>query len=119
MKTVRRTMNSVDTVHKLTGTPFMETASTLARKASLNQIPQWNRQMPRGGSQVVPDPVKAENPLKVVYFPACISRSMGGPSRTETERDSLTKKTLSVLKKAGYEVLFPEGMDDLWLRPGL
>ena len=113
MGTVRHTMNAVDSVHKLTGTAFMETASDLARKALVNQIPQWNRQMPRGGDKVVPGPVNSDNPLKVVYFPACISRSMGGPSRTETERDSLTQKTLSVLKKAGYEVIFPKNLDAL------
>ena len=47
-KTISTTLNVVDTVHKKTGTPFMETASTLARKATMDQLPLWNREMPSG-----------------------------------------------------------------------
>ena len=113
-KTIRQTLNTVDTLHRFTGIPFMEKASAVARKASAQTLPQWNREMPRGGKKFVPDGTLAEQPLKVVYFPACVSRSMGGPSRSEDkERDSLPEKTLSVLKKAGVQVLFPEKMDGL------
>ncbi len=51
-KTISSTLNVVDSVHKMTGTPFMETASTLARKATLNTLPQWNREMPSGAPSV-------------------------------------------------------------------
>ncbi len=53
------------------------------------------------------------NPLKVVYFPSCASRAMSGPAREDAERDPLPQKTMSLLKKAGYEVIFPEKLDSL------
>lgn len=113
-KAIRHTLNAVDAVHGAAGTPFMETSSTLARKASAGLLPQWNREMPRGGRIGKPETVDRANPLKVVYFPACVSRSMGGPSKSDTrDRDSLPEKTASLLKKAGYEIIYPEGMDGL------
>jgi D-lactate dehydrogenase len=55
--------------------------------------------------------VSEGNPLKVVYFPSCIARNMG-PSRCEKIRP-LPETTVSVLRKAGYEVIFPENMGAL------
>ena len=38
---------------------------------------------------------------------------MSGPARDDTERDSLPQKTQSLLKKAGYEVIYPEKLAGL------
>jgi D-lactate dehydrogenase len=110
---VSSTLNFVDSIHERTGTPFMEKATSLVRKASLNTVPQWNREMPRGVKKIRPAPVNRDNPLKVVYFPSCASRAMGGPSRKDQERVGLPEKTESILKKGGYEVIYPDGLDRL------
>ena len=110
-KTISTTLNAVDSVHKMTGTPFMETASSLARKATIDQLPLWNKEMPSGVSKIKVEPINNANSLQVVYFPSCASRAMSGPARDDEERDPLPEKTLSLLKKAGYEVIFPEKLD--------
>ncbi|TKB25555.1 FAD-binding oxidoreductase [Desulfopila sp. IMCC35006] len=112
-KTISTTLNVVDSVHKMTGTPFMEKASSLARKATLDQLPLWNREMPSGVPQIKAERVREDNPLKVVYFPSCASRAMSGPAREDAERDPLPQKTQSLLKKAGYEVIYPEKLAGL------
>jgi D-lactate dehydrogenase len=113
VKTVSATLNGVDFVHKMTGTPFMETASTLARKVTLNTLPLWNREMPSGVPKIQVEAVNPENALKVVYFPSCASRAMSGPAREDRERQPLPQKTRSLLKKAGYEVIYPGKLDRL------
>lgn len=110
-KTISTTLNVVDSVHKMTGTPFMEAASGVARKATLDKLPLWNKEMPAGVPRIVPPPVNRDNPRKVVYFPSCASRAMSGPAREESERDALPQKTMSLLKKAGYEIIFPDNLD--------
>jgi D-lactate dehydrogenase len=110
-KTISTTLNVVDSVHKMTGTPFMEAASGIARKATLDNLPLWNKEMPAGVPKIVPPPVNKDNPRKVVYFPSCASRAMSGPAREESEREALPQKTMSLLKKAGYEIIFPDSLD--------
>lgn len=112
-KAISTTLNVVDSVHKVTGTPFMETASSLARKVTMNQLPLWNKEMPSGVPKIKGGTASGTNPLQVVYFPSCASRAMSGPAREDVERDPLPEKTLSLLKKAGYEVIFPEKLDSL------
>lgn len=112
-RTIRRTLNTVDTIHGIAGTPFMDQGAAMARQASLNRLPLWNREMPRGGDPIRQDTIEQSNPLKVVYFPSCASRAMGGPSRQDAEQDALPAKTASILKKAGYEVIYPESLDRL------
>lgn len=112
-KTISHTLNGVDQIHKLTGTQFLELASKTLRTASLNTIPLWNKEMPSGVKKIIPPTFDKNNPDKVVYFPSCASRSMSGAAREETEREDLPQKTMSLLKKAGYEIIFPENMDKL------
>ncbi len=112
-RTISATLDTVDSLHKVTGTPFMEAAATLARKATFNQLPLWNREMPSGVPKIVTEPVSAGNPLQVVYFPSCASRAMSGPAREDAERDALPVKTRSLLHKAGYEIIHPAGLDRL------
>ena len=91
----------------------MERASKVARRATGDKLPLWNREMPSGVPAIHPEPVNPENPLKVVYFPSCTSRFMGGPSISEKERESLPEKTKSLLKKAGYEIIYPRNLNRL------
>ena len=49
---------------------------------------------------------------KVVYFPSCINQTMGLPKKSPVEQP-LVNKMLTLLQKAGYEVIFPKNMDKL------
>lgn len=53
-----------------------------------------------------------EESLKVVYFPSCINQTMG-TAKDSPDQTPLIDKTVALLQKAGYEVIFPENMKNL------
>ncbi len=112
-RSIAPALNGVDGVHKHTSTAFMETASKTARMATLGKLPLWNKEMPTGSKKIKARPINLSNPLKVVYFPSCAARAMGGPAREETERRDLPEITASLLKKGGYEIIYPDSLDKL------
>jgi D-lactate dehydrogenase len=112
-RTISGVLNTVDRLHKVAGTPLMESVTETAHKASLGHVPQWNREMPTGVPVLKAAPVAPTNPLLVVYFPSCASRAMSGPPREETERTPLPQQTLSLLEKSGYGVILPKNLNAL------
>ena len=52
------------------------------------------------------------NDLKVVYFPSCLNQAMGVDKRSKGMKP-LAEEMVELLKKAGYDVIFPERMDSL------
>ncbi len=50
---------------------------------------------------------------KVVYFPSCINQMMGLPKHHHEVDKPLVEEMVSLLGKAGYEVIFPENMSAL------
>jgi D-lactate dehydrogenase len=107
--TTRFALASANATHALLGTKTMQGLTGGARRLSGNRIPLWNPYMPGPAK-----PAKANGSLnnrgngtrRVVYFPSCASRIMG-PAKGDPERDSLTAKTEAVLRKAGFEVVYP------------
>jgi D-lactate dehydrogenase len=105
-------LNVVNMAHSVLGTQLMKGTAGAFRKLSGNRIPQWNPYFPKGAPKVKQEPVNVENPDKVVYFPSCINQSMG-ISKDYDEKVSLTKKVKNLLKKAGFEVIYPENLPNL------
>ncbi|HBV86262.1 MAG TPA: 4Fe-4S ferredoxin [Desulfosporosinus sp.] len=118
-------LGAVDAVHSLLGTRVMDSLATKAHLATKNRIPLWNPWMPgRGSAPKMPASSSTRglksygfastggNPLKVVYFPSCISRSMG-PDRLDKDQRPLNEVMLSILAKAGYEVIYPPNIGEL------
>lgn len=110
-RSISGVLGAVDTLHSMVGRTVMNAGSETLHRVSLRRIPRWNAQMPGGMSRIKPQPINDENPLKVVYFPSCVARNMG-PAHDE-KIDPLPDVTIRVLRKAGYEVLFPQNMDAL------
>jgi len=54
---------------------------------------------------------KTERP-KVVYFPSCINQTMG-LSKEAPVKHALVDEVIQLMSKAGYEVIFPEGMEKM------
>ena len=52
----------------------------------------------------------SDSPLKVVYFPSCINQTMG-QSKQGGKIHDLVDEVIQLMAKAGYEVIFPEGME--------
>ena len=50
--------------------------------------------------------------LKVVYFPSCINQTMG-LSKESPVKHALVDEVIQLMTKAGYEVIFPEGMEKM------
>ena len=57
-------------------------------------------------------PNSQNSDLKVVYFPSCINQTMGLSKESPVERP-LVDEVCQLIRKAGYEVIFPEGMEKM------
>ena len=99
MTTVCRTMNKM-------GMPLWTTAMPKKhcqpKKSDLTQF-IIDRSLPHN------QPTQ-DNPLKVVYFPSCINQTMG-QSKHGGKIHDLVDEVIQLMAKAGYEVIFPEGME--------
>ncbi len=108
---LRILLNFVDVAHSLLGSELMENISNGLRKLSGNRIPKWNKYLPKGADLIIGSSLK-NNELKVVYFPSCISRTMGLP-KDSSEKDSQATVFHKLLEKAGYGVIYPENIKNL------
>ena len=100
--------------------------SSVCRGMNKMGLPLWTTAMPKKKRQPKPsdltqfiiekslpkhDEETAANlsPLKVVYFPSCINQTMG-LSKKSPAKKPLVDEICELIHKAGYEVIFPEGM---------
>jgi len=108
--------------HLLLGTPIVEYLAKTKKKIFGKNFPLWNRWMPKAADKLLPEVVSESNEKRVVYFPSCISRTMGNPRDSKTD-ESLTTVTHRLLVKAGYDIIYPRNLDNLccgmpWLSKG-
>ncbi|MEW5976070.1 MAG: FAD-binding and (Fe-S)-binding domain-containing protein [Acidobacteriota bacterium] len=96
--------------HLLLGTRGMTALSGLLRKISGDRLPQWNPFVPQGAARVKRAPVDLKNPLKVVYLPSCINRTLRPAFKDE---ETLHEVVERLLRKAGYEVVYPGRLGSL------
>lgn len=92
------------------GDHIMDAIAAGMHKGSGKRIPRWNTSMPKAATPVTLEPITSDK--KVVYFPSCISRHMGA-EKHDPDKTALGDKTLSLLNKAGYEVIYPDKMSKL------
>ncbi|WP_300729772.1 FAD-binding and (Fe-S)-binding domain-containing protein [uncultured Bacteroides sp.] len=109
---LRPVLGMANLVHTVLGTNNMNSlCGSLHRGLG---IPLWTTAMPK--SYRVPSsllkPVPQNDVPKVVYFPSCINQTMGLPKHSPVDMP-LVDKMVSLLKKAGYEIIFPKHMDKL------
>lgn len=109
----RTALKMVSFIHMLSGTSVMKAVSGGMRKLSGNRIPFWNPYMPNGAKKIRKDETgRGDGSRKAVYFPSCINRSMG-TSRDHREEVQLTQKMKELLGKGGYEIIYPDNLDNL------
>ncbi len=95
----------------------------IARGMNKMGLPLWTTAMPKKKRQPkksdltqfiieksIPKKEEEHLPLKVVYFPSCINQTMG-QSKHGGKIHHLVDEVIQLMAKAGYEVIFPEGMD--------
>ena len=95
----------------------------IARGMNKMGLPLWTTAMPKKHRQPkksdltqfiieksIPQKEKEHLPLKVVYFPSCINQTMG-QSKHGGKIHDLVDEVIQLMAKAGYETIFPEGME--------
>ncbi|MDR2147895.1 MAG: FAD-binding oxidoreductase [Tannerella sp.] len=136
---MRTMLNVVHFFQRLFGNKFMLSITSLLRTVSFKKIPAWNPYFPtppltppkgenslpkgkgRGGTPFPSGELDASSPLslwrgaggEVVYFPSCINRTMGKSADYGKNEIELTRKTVELLQRAGYTVIYPENIDNL------
>jgi D-lactate dehydrogenase len=98
---------------KILGNPRVAAITNRLRKATNGKTPQWLPEIPQANRYPLHHAVGrlATSERKVVYMPSCASRSMGQQADAPDQR-SLTEVTLSLLEKAGFEVILPARLTD-------
>jgi D-lactate dehydrogenase len=109
---VRIGLQVADAMHSLFGTSLMSSLTGGARALSGNTIPLWNPHMPKSVPRPTFRDIRKGSDRTVVYFPSCVVRTMG-PARRDLDQRTVFDAMLSVLDKAGYDVVFPAGMEGL------
>ena len=103
--------------HNVLGTSAMQGISNGLHKAGL---PLWTPAMPGKARQphacrdakscVSTSSERHDHPDKVVYFPSCINQTMG-LSKSSPVKNTLVDEMVKLCSKAGYQVIFPEGLE--------
>ena len=99
--------------HLIMGTKNLAKLSSAMTNASKGRVPQWTPATPQPLQRLhLPKPPTGDERPRVVYLAACVSRAMG-PAARDQEQEPLLDKTRSLLEKAGYQVIFPDELNDL------
>lgn len=106
---IRGVLTMAQLGHAVLGTTAM---SATCRGLHELGIPLWTPSMPR--AYRIPNRMElaSDEPLKVVYFPSCFNQMMGLPKGSEKKR-ALAEETVDLLRKAGYDVIFPDNKESL------
>ena len=106
---LRFTLDVARLGHNVLGTAAMKGVAGAMHKAGL---PLWTPAMPGKARQPKAGHVGDSNDLKVVYFPSCINQTMG-LAKGAPVKNTLVDEMVKLCRKAGYEVIFPEGMEKM------
>ena len=105
---LRFTLDVARLGHNVLGTTAMKGIAGAMHKAGL---PLWTPAMPGKARQPKAGRV-GDGDLKVVYFPSCINQTMG-LSKGSPVKNTLVDEMVQLCAKAGYEVIFPEGLEKM------
>ena len=105
---VRSVLSLAGAARSVLGAPAVTSIGKALHKVGL---PLWTPSLPR---PYRPSSLPSESPndLAVVYFPSCINQTMG-LSKGSPAAKPLVNEMTELLHKAGYRVIFPEGMERL------
>lgn len=123
-KAVALGLNAANGARNLVGNKTIASVSRGMRKVTANKLPMWFPELPAANSYRLqqkleqakattsPELDEKKAQQKVVYFPSCASRTLGQSPQASDKR-SLTEVTMSVLAKAGFEVVIPTELNQL------
>lgn len=105
-------LNLVSFFQNIFGDSVMYSVSSVLRTISKNKMPAWNEYMPAGSNFKISEVHLNTSKNMVVYFPSCISRTMGNSIHSEY-KDTLTDVMKRLLIKGGFNILFPNNLTSL------
>jgi len=109
---LRAGLAAAHAAHAVLGTRLMSALARASRAATLGKLPLWNPALPTRAPRARFEDARRGRGREVVYFPACVVRAMG-PAAGDPDARALHEAMLSLLEKAGYDVLFPRELDRL------
>ena len=109
----RFVLHAANGAHLIMGTRALAKTSASLSRMSKGRVPQWTPAMPQPLQRLnLPQPHTQDERPRVVYLAACVSRAMG-PAARDQEQEPLLDTTRALLEKAGYQVIFPENLNEL------
>lgn len=112
MQGARVMLHVANGARMLMGAPLLSRTSAALSKASQGRVPQWTPAMPQPVQRLQMPKTNDDARPRVVYLAACVSRAMG-PAASDSEQMPLLDKTRALLEKGGYQVVFPDELDNL------
>ena len=109
---LRGVLHLADLGHAVLGSKAMGAVGKCLHAAGL---PLWTPAFPKAYNAASGLSVQAthdDKTPKVVYFPSCLNQTMGTDKASKGMRP-LAEEMTDLLRKAGYDVIFPERMDHL------
>ena len=115
----------LDVAHAAHVTLGPKLMTNVCRTMNKMGLPLWTTAMPKKRRQPkpsdltqfiieksIPQHEEQHSDLKVVYFPSCINQTMG-QSKQGGKKHDLVDEVIQLMAKAGYEVVFPKGMEKM------
>ena len=106
---LRGVLHLADFGHSVLGDKAM---GTVAKGLHAAGLPLWTPSMPKAYNAAKHLPDSEESLLKVVYFPSCLNQTMGTDKASKGMKP-LAEEMTQLLRKAGYQVIYPKNMDSL------
>ncbi|GGI73485.1 FAD-binding and (Fe-S)-binding domain-containing protein [Shewanella gelidii] len=100
----------LNVIHKVAGDNLTGGMMKIAQKFS-SEVPYWNPNFAKGG-KLPKMPAPKAGQKTVVYFPACGGRTFGA-TPIDTDKRSLPEVVVTLLERAGYNVVTTEKTRDL------
>lgn len=111
---IRLGLGSLGIIYRIFGKFFLSKFSAGLNFLSAGYVPRWNKYFPRAVNKSdlsICSDLDHSSP-SVVYFPSCVSRTMG-TSVCSNEKRSSVSVMIAVLERANFNVILPEKVDAL------
>lgn len=106
-------LSALHTLGRFAGYKPVETFCQTLFRLAPHRLPLWTRYTPAGARRLAFESEKArDGQAEVVYFPACITRTMGASADYE-EKTTVTEKMIELLHRGGYAIRYPEKINKL------
>jgi len=112
-KGLRLALGAADLAHRVVGDKAVNAIGSCLHNLGM---PLWTSALPLPFSpnkSIADNAQSKPEQRKVVYFPSCINRTMGVTREQGKDIAPLVDTMLNLCHKAGYEVIFPDGMEHL------